>query len=108
MAFVETPMLAIESPIDNLQTEQASVIVKGTTEPETNITINEQIINVDDKGTFSKDVALQDGINSIKIVASKGDPNKITTVYRTVVKNGPVLDNSNLNSAPANVNNINK
>jgi cytoskeletal protein RodZ len=111
MAFMETPKLVIDSPQDNIQIDQPTIIVNGSTEPETTVTINDQQINVDESGKFSKDVALQDGVNSIKIVASKGlctqtdDPNKVTTVYRTVVKNVSKEENTNLEAAePANIN----
>lgn len=88
MAFMQTPILIINSPQDNIQVNQPTITINGSTEPEMTVTINDQQINVDEIGRFSKDVTLQDGVNSIKIVASNGDLDKVTTIYRTIVRNG--------------------
>lgn len=65
------PNLTIDSPPDNLVTNQSSIKVSGKTEPEVQITINGQPVLADLNGNFSKTVDLQEGVNTIKIAVSK-------------------------------------
>ena len=70
MIFVP-PELILESPPDNLTTNQAEVIVAGQTEAEAIIVINGQTVLADPAGHFEKTVDLQEGVNTITIVVSK-------------------------------------
>lgn len=65
------PELEIVQPIDNSVVFSKQIKVIGRSEPEVEITINNRLIFVDDKGNFETIIDLQKGLNLIKIMASK-------------------------------------
>lgn len=81
------PTLSISAPAEGFITNKSTLTVKGTTDDETSkpvaITVNGVPIPVTLSGTFSKDVTLKEGSNTITIVA-KDKAGKTTTVTRTV------------------------
>lgn len=86
------PTLNITSPVQGLITNKATVTVKGTTNDATSspvlvvIKVNdgEDIsVTVGSDGSFTKDVTLVEGNNTIKIIATDS-AKKQTTVTRTV------------------------
>lgn len=81
------PTLSISAPTEGFITNKSTLTVKGTTDDETSkpvaITVNGVPIPVTNSGTFSKDVTLKEGSNTITIVA-KDKAGKTTTVTRTV------------------------
>lgn len=81
------PTLSISAPAEGFITNKSTLTVKGTTDDETSkpvaITVNGAPIPVTLSGTFSKDVTLKEGSNTITIVA-KDKAGKTTTVTRTV------------------------
>lgn len=86
------PTLNITSPVQGLITNKATVTVKGTTNDATSspvlvvIKVNdgEDIsVTVGSDGSFTKDVTLVEGSNTIKIIATDS-AKKQTTVTRTV------------------------
>lgn len=81
------PTLSISAPTEEFITNKSTLTVKGTTDDETSkpvaITVNGAPIPVTNSGTFSKDVTLKEGSNTITIVA-KDKAGKTTTVTRTV------------------------
>ena len=81
------PTLSISAPTEEFITNKSTLTVKGTTDDETSkpvaITVNGVPILVTNSGTFSKDVTLKEGSNTITIVA-KDKAGKTTTVTRTV------------------------
>ena len=82
---VVTPSeLVLESPIENIITNQNFITVSGKAEKETVITINGQQVVADATGAFSEIVDLRTGNNLIKITATKRHGTE-TTLYRQVV-----------------------
>ena len=81
------PTLSISAPAEGFITNKSTLTVKGTTDDETSkpvaITVNGVPIPVTNSGTFSKDVTLKEGSNTITIVA-KDKAGKTTTVTRIV------------------------
>lgn len=81
------PTLSISAPAEGFITNKSTVTVKGTTDDATSkpvtLTVNGDHIPVTNSGTFSKDVTLKEGSNTITIVA-KDKAGKTTTVTRTV------------------------
>ena len=81
------PTLSISAPTEEFITNKSTLTVKGTTDDETSkpvaITVNGVPIPVTNSGTFSKDVTLKEGSNTITIVA-KDKAGKTTPVTRTV------------------------
>ena len=69
--IVEPPTLEIYNVPDNMITEERNIIVVGHTDPEANVFVNGQMINVDPGGNFQEIVSLQQGINTMTISAQK-------------------------------------
>lgn len=102
------PELSVTTPTDKLITNKSIVTVAGTTNDATSspvtLTINGVATTVYDDGTFSKDIALEDGANTITIVATDG-AGRTTTVTRTVTLDtkAPVISDVSLAPNPADV-----
>lgn len=81
------PTLTINSPNDNIKVNQATCVVSGTTNDATSspvsVTINGTSVTVGADGSFSKSITLNEGTNTITIVATDS-AGKSTTVTRTV------------------------
>ena len=82
------PFLTINQPQEGMQLSSQSVLVQGTTDPNTAVTINTLPAYVDDSGKFSKELPVFPGTVTltIKAVNSFG---KITTLVRHVVAKFP-------------------
>jgi hypothetical protein len=65
----EKPKLEITEPSDNSTTNNQEIKIKGTTDKETYIHINDLPIVVDANGSFETSVRLKDGDNQIMIIA---------------------------------------
>lgn len=102
------PELSVTTPVDKLITNKTTVTVAGTTNDATSspvtLTINGVETTVYDDGTFSKDITLEDGANTINIVATDG-AGRTTTVTRTVTLDtkAPVISDVSLTPNPADV-----
>lgn len=81
------PTLSISAPAEGFITNKSTVTVKGTTDDATSkpvtVTVNGAPIPVTPSGTFSNDVTLKEGSNTITIIA-KDKAGKTTTVTRIV------------------------
>ncbi len=69
--IISPPKLIIINPPENFITDQNFVYVQGITEPEVEITINEEAALIGADGKFSKKVNLKNGLNTISITAWK-------------------------------------
>ena len=67
----DPPHLTIETPVENSTVTDRAVSVKGVTEPETDVTINGQSVQVAQDGSFQKELYLETGLNTITIRAKK-------------------------------------
>ena len=63
--------LRIISPVDQLTINEPTIVVKGVTEPEVEVTINRFSIMVDEEGVFEETITLQNGLNILEIEATK-------------------------------------
>ncbi len=68
-SFARAPRLIVENPSSNVAISDKTITVKGSTDHDVNLTINNQLIFVDPQGHFEEKVSLQNGLNSIVIVA---------------------------------------
>ena len=72
--------LMVNSPETDIVTDQATILIEGSTNPEAIVAIitdsNEYLIEADANGFFSQKVTLVKGVNSIKINAS--DTNQLS------------------------------
>lgn len=84
------PTLNVSSPADGLITNAASVTVEGTTNDATStpvtLTVNGEAVTVGNDGSFSKEVTLAEGSNTITVVATDA-AGLSSTITRTVIKN---------------------
>lgn len=67
--LVGPPTLDILSPQNNITVESQVIEIKGRTNPETKVTINNQEVSVDQLGNFSQEIKLNENINKITITA---------------------------------------
>jgi cytoskeletal protein RodZ len=65
------PVLDIESPPANSVQKDFSAVIKGRTEPESEVYVNGQMILIDKEGKFSQNISLKQGVNIIVISAKK-------------------------------------
>ena len=106
------PELSVSAPVDNLVTNQASLVVKGTTNDVTSspvtltIKLNggtEQTVEVGSDGSFTKTLTLVTGENTIVITAKDG-AGKTSTVTKKVVldQTAPVIQSVTISPNPVN------
>lgn len=99
------PTLQITAPSNDLITNQKAVTVTGKTDDATSkpvtVTVNGVAVTVGTDGTFTKEVTLAEGANTITIVA-KDKAGKTTTVTRRVTVNtsAPVIKSITLSPNP--------
>jgi hypothetical protein len=106
------PELSVSAPVDNLVTNQSSLVVKGTTNDVTSspvtltIKLNggtEQTVEVGSDGSFTKTLTLVTGENAIVITAKDG-AGKTSTVTKKVVldQTAPVIQSVTISPNPVN------
>lgn len=106
------PELSVSAPVDNLVTNQSSLVVKGTTNDITSspvtltIKLNggtEQTVEVGSDGSFTKTLTLVTGENTIVITAKDG-AGKTSTVTKKVVldQTAPVIQSVTISPNPVN------
>lgn len=99
------PTLQIMAPSNGLITNKKTVTVSGKTDDVSSkpvtVTVNGATVTVGTDGTFTKDVTLAEGANTITIVA-KDKAGKTTTVTRkvTVDTSAPVIKSVTLTPNP--------
>lgn len=99
------PVLSVSSPTNNLETNVKSVTVSGTTNDATSspvtLTVNGEIVTVNENGAFSISVQLTEGSNTITVIAEDG-AGKTSTVVRTVKLDtvAPVISNPTIAPNP--------
>jgi len=62
--------VVIRHPADNATVYETPVIVSGNANPGTVISLNEEVILVDESGNFQSPISLEPGMNMIEITAS--------------------------------------
>ena len=83
-SIIRPPSLAIDYPPFQLTTTDRSIEVRGSTDAESEVTINGQRVPVDINGSFRETVDLHEGLNTIKIESvRKRSQTKI--IYRQVL-----------------------
>lgn len=106
------PELSVSAPVDNLVTNQSSLVAKGTTNDVTSspvtltIKLNggtEQAVEVGSDGSFTKTLTLVTGENTIVITAKDG-AGKTSTVTKKVVldQTAPVIQSVTISPNPVN------
>ncbi|HID26448.1 MAG TPA: hypothetical protein EYP22_01165 [Methanosarcinales archaeon] len=62
-------LISVDTPIDNLLTNNTTIIVSGTAEKNAIVTVNDNVV-VNDNGNFSSSINLDEGLNTIIIKAN--------------------------------------
>lgn len=68
-SFVSKPRLVIIKPVDGSSTDGKITHLTGIAEKDALVTVNEQPVLVNEKGEFSQDIGLQEGLNVITVRA---------------------------------------
>lgn len=84
--FSQIPKLDISEPADFTQVAVNKIEIKGQTDPENLIYINDQSLTTDKNGNFSAPVQLQSGYNIVKITAENKIGRSITAT-KVIVAN---------------------
>ena len=77
--------LTVAEPQDETTVYAADLVVKGQTEPDAVVSVNEVVVDVDAEGKFSTTVTLEEGPNPIEVMASDFEGNEgsvtLTVIY---------------------------
>lgn len=99
------PTLTVTNPSEGLITNKPSLVVSGKTDDATSkpvsVTINGTAVSVNTDGTFSKEITLASGVNTITVIATD-KAGKSTTVTRKVTLDtvAPVFKSATLTPNP--------
>jgi len=80
----ESLFLEVLEPLDETVVHVPDVQVIGVTLPEAIVSVNGELAEVDDSGSFSTRVSLEEGPNLIQVVASDLEGNEVN-VLRSVI-----------------------
>jgi uncharacterized protein YfaP (DUF2135 family) len=76
--------LEIVTPKDESVVQNASVLVQGRTVPDAVVSVNGQPAEVDASGNFSATITLEQGPNSIEVIASDFLDNQESKVFTVI------------------------
>lgn len=82
--FIRPPFLELYEPEENQSVEKNTLIVKGITNPEAFIEVNNQPVLVDEEGNFETEIEVFEGTEEIVVIA-KSRSGKETAVRRKIV-----------------------
>ena len=85
-SIVNPPSLAVLAPIADFVTGDATVVVEGKTEKESEVVINGQSVLTDEEGSFREVVDLQTGVNVLTVIARKEHSRDHVVTRRVLVK----------------------
>ncbi len=83
-AITTAPKLAIESPTDGFVSQSAIVHLHGLADPKATVQVNGAEVLAHPDGSFETDVALERGLNVIRIESAKRY-SRTATVYRRII-----------------------
>jgi len=69
--IIAPPKIHIVFPTDGTSTKEATIVVKGTAEKGTSLSINGQEVLLSKDGSFEKEIALERGLNILAIQGAK-------------------------------------
>lgn len=84
--FWGQPELKVFTPVQNTELQEKRLKVEGKTDPEATVEINGEVVSLDERGNFQKEIELFEGENKILIeaISRKGKRTKIEReVYYT-------------------------
>ncbi len=90
----EPPPLVLEQPVNDITTQDRSLQIKGRTDPETDVRINNETVQVSSDGMFVKEVYLERGLNTVTITASKKYSRETSLIRHILFEETPPSLNS--------------
>jgi cytoskeletal protein RodZ len=90
----QAPFLIIDQPSSDMATTERQLIINGRTEPESDVTVNNQAVEVANNGSFKKEVYLEQGLNTITITSKKKNSRTALVVRRILFQEQTPLINS--------------
>ncbi len=90
-ALAAPPRLEVNTPASDATITGGVIDLAGKTTPGSDVTINDSPVLADTDGKFSEKVALQDGVNSIRVIA-RSKLGKTSMVTRNILAHLPVVD----------------
>jgi transcriptional regulator with XRE-family HTH domain len=85
--FAAAPTLKIAKPVkEDLIVKTDHLIIAGTTDPGTNLTINGQVVPIDLNGQFFEDIKLKNGLNQITLIAANKIGKEISKTIKALAK----------------------
>lgn len=81
--FVGSPPLEVISPAQGQTVEVTSITIEGSTDPDAKVTVNDQVIGLNNEGKFKEEIKLSSSVNNI-VVVSTSKFGQQTKVERTV------------------------
>ena len=90
-ALAGAPVLTVTSPQSDISITGSVIDVAGHTTPGADVAVNDSPVLTDTDGNFSEKVALQGGVNAIRI-SSKSKLGKTTVVTRNVLAKLPTIE----------------
>lgn len=85
--IVDPPKLIIYSPQDGLITDQIQLVVTGLTDKGAFVSLNGKNITHNEEGKFEEILDLQEGVNTITLIAKKKHGKTISETRNVVLKN---------------------
>jgi len=82
------PYLAVDLPAETRVSGEQTILVTGKTEPEAKIQINGKEVVGEGDGAFATDIGLREGVNVIKVSATKRHGGTSTVLKNIVVQPG--------------------
>lgn len=79
-----TIALAVTEPQNEITVHQPGLAVRGQTEEDAVVTVNEAVVEVDDAGKFATTVTLEEGPNLIEVVASNFEGDESSVVLSVI------------------------
>ena len=94
----QPPYLIVSNPPDNHRSFEQSLEVMGEAEPDCKLTIDGNVIDIGEKGTFKIKISLQSGLNELKFMATDPAGNQTSIIrkvtYRAAGGSGVEIDPS--------------
>ena len=99
-SLAAAPRLILTSPSGDATIDGSSVRIAGNTTPGSDVSVNDTLVPSDANGQFSDTLALQDGINVIRI-SSRSKLGKTTLITRNIIAKLPKIEQQSSLVVPA-------
>ena len=76
--------LTVTEPLDETTVYSADLVVKGQTEADAVVSVNEAVVDVDADGKFSTTITLEEGPNLMEVLASDFEGNEGSVVLTVI------------------------